>query len=337
MILVRAPLRLPLGGGGTDLPAYYRDHGGTLITAAIDKYVFVAINRPSLDSLIRVKYSRSEEVAHLDDLQHDLVRPALRHLGLHERIEIASLADVGGGTGLGSSSSYLVALLLGLERLRGRVLTKQELAELACHIEMDLARHPVGKQDQYAAAFGGMIAMSIARDGCVTVEPLTLAPATVEAFERRVLLYFTGVQRNANDILSMQAGELKRPDGAAVDAMHQTREIGERIRAALLAGDLDGFGALLHEHWEAKKRRSPSVTLSDVDRHYEAARSAGAAGGKLVGAGGGGFLMLYAPPDALPRVQDAMRARGLVPMPYHFDRDGATVLSDTRPPEERGA
>lgn len=327
MILVRAPLRLPLGGGGTDLPAYYCEHGGSLITAAIDKYVFVAVNRPSLDNLIRVKYSRSEEVEHLDDLLHDLVRPALRHLGLHERIEIASLADVGGGTGLGSSSSYLVALLLGLERLCDRVPDKQELAELACHIEMELAKHPVGKQDQYAAAYGGMISMAIARNGRVTVEPVALAPATIEAFERRVLLFFTGMQRNANDVLSVQAGELNRPGGAAVEAMHQTREIGERIGVALTAGDLDAFGALLHEHWEAKKRRSASVSLQQVDGWYEAARHAGATGGKLVGAGGGGFLMLHVPPDASLRVQEAMRSEGLVAMPYRFDWEGAKVLA----------
>jgi len=327
LILARAPMRLPLGGGGTDLPAYYSEFGGSLLTAAIDKYVYVAVNRPPLDAKIRVKYSRSELVDRVEDVQHDLVRPALMHLGLTEQIEIASLADVSAGTGLGSSSSYLVALLLGLEGLLGRRPSKKELAELACHVEMNLAGHPVGKQDQYAAAFGGVLAMDIDRDGCVSAVPVDLDEVTIDALEERVLLFATGVERSANEMLTEQAGQLRRPDSGAVQAMHETREIGGRIKDALLAGDIDGFGALLHEHWEAKKRRSDMVTRPEIDAWYALARNAGAAGGKLVGAGGGGFLMLYATPDAACGVRDAMAVAGLTEMRFHFDLAGATVMT----------
>lgn len=330
MIVVRAPLRLPLGGGGTDLPTYYQAHGGSLITAAIDKYIYLAVNRPTLDRLIRVRYSQAEEVETVAEVQHDLVRPALQHLGIEDRIEIASLADVNAGTGLGSSSSYLVALLLGLERIRGTELGKHDLAELACEIEMNVARHPVGKQDQYASAYGGIIGMEIARDGAVAVQPVQLTADTIDRFECSVMLFFTGLSRSASNVLATQAGELQQPDGAATEAMHETRAIGVRIRDALRAGDLDAFGALLHEHWLAKKRRSASVSRTDIDRWYDIARSAGATGGKLVGAGGGGFLMVYAAPDARESVTRAMQDQGLPRMNYRFDWDGARIVGQSQ-------
>lgn len=326
MILVRAPLRIALGGGGTDLPSYYGTHGGFVLSAAIDKYLYICLNRPAADDLIRVKYSRYEEVSSPHEVEHDLVRPALLELGVAGNIEITSMADVPAGTGLGSSSTYLVALLTGLHELNRERIPTQALAEEACHIEMDMAGHPVGKQDHYLAAFGGFTCLDIARDGRVTVTPLDISVATTEVLHSSLLLFFTGITRGASTILAEQKRDTITAKSDVVESLHRTKELGYRVKAALEAGRPDEFGAIMHEHWENKKRRSGLISNPLVDRWYEIARSSGALGGKLVGAGGGGFLLLYCPAPAKAALRAALTMEGLREMPFAFDFEGAKVM-----------
>ena len=326
MILARAPMRITLGGGGTDLPSYYSQHGGFVLSAAIDKYIYVYVNRPAADELIRVKYSRYEEVKKPEDVAHDLVRPALQLLGIHNNIEIVSMADVPAGTGLGSSSTYLACLLTALYELKRERVPTHGLAEFACHVEMELAGHPVGKQDHYMAAFGGITCLDIGRDGRVHVSPLDLSISTAEELRSNVLLFFTGLTRSANTILQSQQSDTSAGDATVVDSLHRTKELGLRIKEVLEQGNLDQFGLLLHEHWENKKRRSSQISDARIDRWYTAARESGALGGKIIGAGGGGFLMLYCPNGKKASVRRAMSAEGLHEMSYNFDFQGAKVL-----------
>lgn len=326
MILSRAPLRISLGGGGTDLPSYYETHGGFVLSAALDKYVYIHLNRPAADDLIRVKYSRYEEVSEPSQVEHDLVRPALIELGVTRNIEITSMADVPAGTGLGSSASYLVALLTGLHELKRQRIPTQALAEQACRIEMDLAGHPVGKQDHYVAAFGGITCLEIERDGRVTVTPLNISADVSEVLRSNVLLFFTGMIRGANAILAEQKRDTMSGKSAVLDSLHRTKDLGYQVKAALESGRPDDFGAIMHEHWERKKRRSGLITTPEVDRWYEIARASGALGGKLVGAGGGGFLMLYCPGPAKVAVREVLGSEGLREMPFAFDFEGAKVM-----------
>lgn len=326
MILARAPLRITLGGGGTDLPSYYTQYGGFVVSAAIDKYVYVYVNRPAADDLLRVKYSRYEQVSSVDDIQHDLVRPTLRLLSLDGSLEIVSMADVPDGTGLGSSGSYLVALLTALRELKRERIPFQTLAEEAVHVEMDLAGHPVGKQDHYLAAFGGIRCLEIEPSGRVAVSPLDLSTTHREELRGSLLLFFTGLQRSSREILQAQQDDTRRGDAVVLESLHQTKDLGYRIREVLERGDIEKFGQLLDEHWQSKKRRSGKISDARVDRWYEVARDRGAWGGKLIGAGGGGFLMLCCPPAARGAVREALAAEGLREMRFDFDADGAKVL-----------
>jgi D-glycero-alpha-D-manno-heptose-7-phosphate kinase len=329
MILSRAPLRIPLGGGGTDLPSYYSLFGGFFVSAAIDKYVFVAVNRPASDDLIRLKYSRSEEVSDVHDLEHDLVRASLEELKLTRNIEIASMADVPAGTGLGSSGSYLAALLVALHTLKRDHQPKWELAEQACHIEINLAGHPVGKQDQYVAVWGGLNCFEVNCAGEVTVTALKIPTYALEDLERCMLLFNTGEARKSDLILSQQKRDTEAGVGVVLDSLHRTKELGLAIKEALEEGDLVSFGRLLHEHWMNKKSRSTQISDKRTDRIYNIAREHGAMGGKLLGAGGGGFLMLLADNGSLRRVREAVAAEGFHQMPFKFDLEGAKTLLDT--------
>lgn len=326
MILSRAPMRITLGGGGTDLPSYYSKYGGFILSAAIDKYVYIYVNRPAADGLIRVKYSRYEEVSDPDQVQHDLVRPALKLLGITKNVEIVSMADVPAGTGLGSSSTYLVGLLTSLYELRRERVPTQALAEFACKVEIEMAGHPVGKQDHYLAAFGGITCLEIERDGRVQVSPLAISRTTAEDLQSRVLLFFTGLTRSANNILKEQRQDTEQGAQTVVDSLHYTKELGYRVKEALEQGKLETFGHILHDHWENKKRRSSSISNPNIDRWYNLAREAGALGGKVIGAGGGGFLMLYCPIRKKGAVRKVLAAEGLEEMPYQFDFQGAKVL-----------
>ena len=326
MILSRAPLRIPLGGGGTDLPSYYEAHGGFVLSAAINKYVYIYANRPAADRLVRVKYSRYEQVDRIEDIQHDLVRPALELLDISSNIEIVSMSDVPDGTGLGSSGSYLVALLTALYDLTRNRVSTQALAETACEIEMNRAAHPVGKHDHYLAAFGGLITLDIERDGRVHVNPLEISTATMEELRAGTLLFYTGLRRSSTEILAEQQEQTRNGSCEVVDSLHRTREIGYRIKEALERGHLECYGRLLDEHWQNKKRRSTKISDNRIDRWYSVGRSAGALGGKIMGAGGGGFLMLFCRSEQKPAVRVAMSNEGLREMPFDFDFDGAKVL-----------
>jgi len=326
MILARAPFRVSLGGGGTDLPSYCSRYGGFILSAAINKYVYIYVNRPCADDLIHVKYSRYEQVQRIDEIQHDLVRPALELLHLNGTLDIVSMADVPDGTGLGSSGSYLAALLTALFELKREKVPMQALAEMAAHVEMDMAKHPVGKHDHYLASFGGITCLDIERDGRVRVTPLIISITTVEELRSNLLLFFTGFKRTSRDILRQQEEDTLRADSTVIESLHYTKELGSRIKAALEAGNLEQFGWLLDQHWESKKRRSSKISNEQIDRWYDLAKQRGALGGKLIGAGGGGFLMLYCPNSAKAAVRQSLGAAGLKEMPFDFDFEGAKVL-----------
>jgi D-glycero-alpha-D-manno-heptose-7-phosphate kinase len=326
MILARAPFRISLGGGGTDLPSYYSKYSGFILSAAINKYLYIYVNRPAADNFIRIKYSRYEQVASPDEVQHDLVRPTLSLLGLNGSLEIVSMADVPAGTGLGSSSTYLVALLTALHELKREKVPTQALAEQACHIEMNLANHPVGKHDHYLATFGGITCLDIGTDGRVRVSPLDISMTAVEEFRNNVLLFYTGITRSSSDILKKQREDTLQRDSTMVDSLNRTKELGYQIKEALERGNLDRFGLLLDEHWQNKKRRSDQISDPQIDRWYELAKENGAVGGKIMGAGGGGFFMFYCPNSHKARLRSRMAEEGLREMSYDFDFDGAKVL-----------
>ncbi len=326
MILARAPFRISLGGGGTDLPSYYRKFSGFVITAAINKYVYLYLNRPAADDLLRIKYSTYEQVSSIDEIEHDLVRPALKLLDIEGGLEIASMADVSAGTGLGSSATYLVALLTALHELKRDQVPAGELAEQACHIEMDLAGHPVGKQDHYIAAVGGIICLDITRDGQVGVSRMNLSEDTLDHFRSTVLLFYTGLTRPSSEILQEQSTDTEQNDGTVLSSLHRTKEIGLAIKDALEHGRIDEFGRLLDEHWQIKKRRSAKISDSRLDRWYSVAKESGALGGKVIGAGGGGFFMFQCPVDRKGDLRAALAEEGLREMRYDFDFRGAKVL-----------
>jgi D-glycero-alpha-D-manno-heptose-7-phosphate kinase len=326
MILARAPLRISIGGGGTDLPSYYERFGGFILSAAINRYVYIYLNRPCADDLIRIKYSKYEQVDSVDQIQHDLVRPALELLKVNGAIEIVSMADAPDGTGLGSSGSYLVALLSALFELKREKVPTQALAEMAVHIEMDLASHPVGKHDHYLAAFGGITCLDIEPDGRVCVTPLNISINTAEELRNNLLLFFTRYTRQSREILQEQKDDTLREASAVVESLHNTKEIGRRIKTALETGDLDLFGQLLDEHWQNKKRRSAKISNGQIDHWYALAKESGALGGKVVGAGGGGFLMIYCANGSKAKVRQSLSAAGLKEMPFDFDFEGAKIL-----------
>jgi len=324
VIIARSPLRITLGGGGTDLPSYYRDHEGFLLAAAIDKYVYVTVTRPFTRG-IYLKYSALEQVDRADQIRHPLMREALMLQELRTpQIEITTLADIPAGTGLGSSGSFTTALLKALYAHRRKLIHPQELAELACHLEIDRLREPTGKQDQYIAAYGGLTCFNFHKDDRVTVEPLLVSMGTMFDLEDNLLLFFTGFSRSAAGILGDQQARCQSRDEAMLSNLHYVKELGHRSRAALESGNLVKFGEIMHEHWEHKKRRSGRSSNEQIDDWYALARRNGAVGGKLVGAGGGGFLMFYAQDRNLLR--HAMANAGLEEVRFKFDFEGTKVI-----------
>ncbi len=325
MILTRTPFRIPLGGGGTDLPAFYKQHGGFLFSVAIDKYMYITINRPVVDSLIRLKYSRTEMVENVTQVQHQLARAALEYYGIKDSIEIASMADVPEGTGMGSSGSYLVGLLKGLQALTHKGLSVQELAEEACHIEIDLLHKPVGKQDQYLAAFGGFTIMNIDRNGRVEVSNAQIAPDTIEKLQNRLVIFYTGISRDAMNILGEQSTAAENKQSDVTQSLLKIKEIGIEIKNAIEKGELDDFGRLMDDHWQIKKTMSTKMSDPKIDKLYALAKEHGALGGKIMGAGGGGFLVFYCPGDK-NGIRNAMKQNGLVEMPFRFEEEGSKVI-----------
>jgi D-glycero-alpha-D-manno-heptose-7-phosphate kinase len=327
MIVSRAPVRFSLGGGGSDLPSYSREHGGFVVSAAVDKFVFVCVARRFYDT-IRLAYSETETVASVDEIRHRIFRAALKGMGFTGGLELHSLADVPANTGLGSSSSFTVALLNGLHAFRRESVPAEQLAREACRLEIDVLGEPIGKQDQYIAAYGGISAMTFHPDGRVEVERLGLRDEVIDELENRLVVFYSGVERAASSVLVQQANAIAENRDAAVERMHRIKALGHRTREILLAGDLDAYGELLHEHWMQKRRLAASMTDGVIDGHYEAARSAGALGGKLMGAGGGGFFMFYVRPAERRRVHEALTGRGLRPLRFRFDFDGARIMAN---------
>lgn len=324
MIITRSPLRISLGGGGTDLPSYYQEYGGFLIAAGIDKHVYITVHEPFVDEVI-AKYSRLEIVPRAEDLQHPIIREALKLVGIDTRIEIASMSDIPAGTGLGSSGSFTTALLRGLHLLQNNMTLPRELAEQACHIEIERLGEPIGKQDQYIAAFGGVTCFTFRKDGFVEVEPLKLDSESLANLEDNLVMFFTGFTRSAGAILKDQDQKSREKNQPMIDNLHHTKELGYRSRESLEKGDLRGFAALMHEHWLHKRSRTPGMSNSQIDEWYGLALNNGALGGKIIGAGGGGFLLFYA--EEKTRLRHALRGAGLREVRFRFEWDGAGLVA----------
>ena len=324
MIITRSPLRISLGGGGTDVPSYYQEHEGFLLAAAIDRYVYVTVMRPFTEG-IYLKYSEIEQVKNVSGVKHPIIREVLADLKLRTpQIEITTLADIPAGTGLGSSGSFTTALIKALYAHYRKNIHPQQLAELACQIEIEKLGEPIGKQDQYIAAYGGISEFTFHKDGSVSSAPLNLSVQTVHDLEDNLVLFFTGISRSASSILKDQVDKSEANDTSMIDNLHFTKNLGLRSKAALLKNDTYGFGELMHEHWEHKKSRSNGMSNEFIDNAYNKAMQAGAIGGKLVGAGGGGFLMFYA--NDKEQLRNKMSEIGLEEVRFQFDFEGTKVI-----------
>jgi len=325
MIITRSPLRVSLGGGGTDLPSYYREHGGFLIAGAIDKYVYINIHARFVEGYL-LKYSQMEDVSSIEEIRHPIIRESLRVAGISARnLEITSIADIPAGTGLGSSGSFTTALLKGLHAFKKNLITPQELAEQACHVEIDILKEPIGKQDQYIAAYGGITCLEFRKDGSVVAAPLAISEETLFNLEDNLLLFFTGYSRSASTILKEQDDKSRSANADMTENLHFMKELAFSSKRALESGDVSEFGRLMDVHWQRKKRRSSEMTNGQIDEWYDCAMKNGALGGKLVGAGGGGFLMFYA--GDKPRLRHAMRENGLKEVRFRFDFEGTRIVS----------
>lgn len=325
MIITRSPLRISLGGGGTDLSSYSREHGGFLIAGAIDKYVYINVHPRFVDGFL-LKYSHLEEVSSIDEIQHPIIREALREVGMQARnLEITSMADIPAGTGLGSSGSFTTALLKALHAYKKNLIHPDQLAQQACHVEIDILKEPIGKQDQYIAAYGGLTCFEFGKEDGVKAWPLAISEETLFNLEDNLLLFFTGYSRAASSILKEQDDKSKRADAEMTENLHFIKELAFCSKQALEKGELEEFGRLMNVHWERKKQRSTGMTSVRIDQWYEAAMANGALGGKLIGAGGGGFLMFYAGDKS--RLRRAMREQGLKEVRFRFDFEGTRIIS----------
>jgi len=325
MIITRSPLRITLGGGGTDLPSYYSAHGGFLLAAAIDQYIYMTLHKTFVPELI-IKYSKMERVNRVQDIEHPIFREALKCVGIDGGyLELASMADIPAGTGLGSSGSFTTALLKALHAHLKELMSPQELAEEACHIEMDLVKEPVGKQDPYVSAYGGIRCFHFHPDGRVEANPLKLATETLYNLEENLLLFFTGYSRKAAEILRDQDGQTKKGAPDMIQNLHRIKEMARLSQEALVNGELRQFADMMNEHWELKRKRTETMTNPKIDEWMDFAKRNGALGGKLIGAGGGGFLMFYV--EDKVRFRHAMARTGLQEVRFRFDFEGATVVS----------
>lgn len=324
MIISRTPLRISLGGGGTDLPSYYSHDGGFVLSAAIDKYVYIGVNRTFTDDYF-LKYSQLERVTDRSQIEHPIFREVLNLLEIDKSIEIISMADIPAGTGLGSSGSFTVGLIRALYAHRREHISSQDLAEMACDIEINRLQEPVGKQDQYIASFGGINCFEFKKDGNVDVSPLALSLSTLHDLELNLVLFFTGYSRSASGILKDQSDKSNSGDADMRKNLDETQALGRQIKDCLENGDAEQFGLLMNDHWQRKRRRSTGMSNPTIDELYELGMANGAVGGKLVGAGAGGFLMFYA--NDAGKLRNAFRQRGLEEVVFRFDHDGSTILS----------
>lgn len=324
MIIARSPMRISLGGGGTDLPSYYSRFGGFVLSAAIDKYMYVMVHQGWGDEYV-IKYSQMERTKTADDIKHPIVRSALKMLKLGPNLEVCSMADIPAGTGLGSSGSFTTALLKALHAYQKNLLiSPHDLAELACHIEIDLLKEPVGKQDQYIAAYGGLTIFEISSDGDVHAHPAAISGQTLHSLEDNLAIFFTGYSRSASELLKDQDQKSKSSDDKMLENLHYTKDLGYRIKDALERGDLRAFGEMMHEHWEHKRLRSSGMSNPRIDELYELGRNNGAIGGKLIGAGGGGFLMFYT--ESKRQLREAMHNVGVEELRFRFDFEGTKLI-----------
>ena len=324
MIVTRTPVRIPLGGGGTDLPSYYTRHGGFLISAAIDKYIYITVNK-RFEKSIRVSYSQTEIVDSVEDIKHPIVRESLKFLNIDSGIEITSIADIPSNTGLGTSSSFTVGLINALHTYKHEKVNAKELAEEACHIEIELLKEPIGKQDQYLAAFGGVICLDIDRLGNVDVKPVRLSEDALDQLESNTLLFYTGIRRSASEVLCSQNQGASLNQEQVIRALHQIKKIGLEIKKSFEKEDLERFGNLLDQHWQTKKTLSSKISKEKIDLWYDLAKKNGVLGGKLMGAGGGGFFMLFCN-NGKNALRKIMEQEGLKEMRFRIDFEGSKVL-----------
>ena len=324
MIIARSPLRISLGGGGTDLPSYYENHEGFLISAAIDKYVYITLHQ-TFDQEILLKYSKFEKVKSVEEIQHPIIREALKLLEITSpNLEICSMADIPAGTGLGSSSSFTTALLRALHSMKGNIVSTRTLAEEACDIEMNRLHEPIGKQDQYIAAYGGITCMNFHKDGYVWVDPLEISNETLYNLEDNLCLYFTGFSRSAGSILEEQDKKSKAMDADMIKNLDFVKDLGFQSKRAFETGDLNTFADIMNVHWEYKKKRSGGMSNPQIDEWYDLAMKNGAMGGKMIGAGGGGFLMFYA--NDKIKLRKAMSQTGMTEVRFRFEKEGSKIL-----------
>jgi len=323
MIITRTPLRISLGGGGTDLPSYYERFGGFVISAAIDKHIYITVNRTFRPGYL-LKYAQTEHTQTLDEIDHGLLRETLRLMDIEPMVETVSIADVPAGTGMGSSGSFTVGLLHALKAYKRETIETEDLARTANHIEMTILGEPCGKQDHYIAAYGGLTCQEYHPDGTVTISPLKLSDETLKSLSENLMLFFTGYSRAAAEILVDQKDKSERGDAGMLENLHFIKDLGARIKERLEGGDVPGFADLMNEHWAHKKARSANISNDHVNELYDLAMQNGARGGKLVGAGSGGFMLFYAADK--PRLRAAMTAEGLHEMDFAFDFDGSIVL-----------
>ncbi|HHT9125291.1 MAG TPA: GHMP family kinase ATP-binding protein [Candidatus Brocadiia bacterium] len=325
MIIARSPFRFTLGGGGTDLPSYYSKYGGFIFATGIDKYMFININRPVVDDLVRVKYSKSETVAHCNEVQHDIARETMKMVGIENSLEIVSMADVPAGTGLGSSSCYTVSLLHAMHTMKREYIMLQDLAEKACKLEIEILKKPIGKQDQYMAAFGGLTVLDIEKDGTVHVRKAKVTDSTIDDLNRNLLAFYTNTSRSADEILSEQSKGAREEKKDVVESMHYIKELGYKILEAIESGNITDVGLMFDQHWQYKKRISTKMSNPHFDKIYEVAKENGALGGKISGAGGGGFFLFYVE-EKHDMFRKVAKKLGLREMRYRFDFEGSKVL-----------
>jgi len=324
VIISRTPVRLPLGGGGTDLASYYSKFGGFFVSAAIDKYNYVAIKK-RFESGYRVSYSKTEITDKIEKIEQPIVREALKLLNVGDYLEMVTIADIPGRSGLGGSSSYAVGVLNALHFYKRENVPRRTLAEEACRIEIDVLKEPIGKQDQYVASFGGVNSYEIERDGAVSVKPLALSSHGTAELENNLLLFYTGIKRDASQVLGRQKQDQEKGDKRVIETMHEIKKIGYQVRDSLANGDIRSFGELLDLHWRTKKNLSEQISNSRIDQLYELAMRNGALGGKIMGAGGGGFFMFYSE-NGKERLRNAMSNEGLKEVRFRFDLDGSKII-----------
>ena len=329
MKIVRAPLRITLGGGGTDLPGWYSKNGGFLICAAIDKYIYATGSRRIYDNKIWLSYSKVEICDSISEIKNEMFKKCLEKFNIPKGLELHSISELPGQTGCGSSGAFLVATLKLLSLMERRILVTKDLAEMACHIEMTDLNYSSGKQDQYISAFGGIISLEINTEGEVLVTPLELSDITKKHLNHNLMFYYSGISREANEILKEQNQDIGGRNQSAVKAMQRIQEIGYESKTFLESGDLDRFGRSLNEHWETKKSMSNRMSSPLIDEVYQFAMDQGALGGKVMGAGGGGFFMFYVPAENHNIFRKSMEKRNLKEMDWQFDHSGVTQVYTT--------